>query len=257
MAASLLTAFVVDRGLRLGYRGLRELIHGRLTQGGLDERGRDLLESMLICLEAAGVWHRRHIEALEQHVAASSGSTRAGYEEVLATLRCIPEEPPATFHEALQSLWFIWCFQRLCGNWSGLGRLDLILGPYLRHDLDAGRLTLDEARELLAHFWIKGCEWIGAPDGSGGHGSGGAQYYQNIILSGVDAAGHDVTNEVTYLVLDIVEELHISDFPVAVRVGTRTPDGLLRRIAEVQRRGGGIVAIYNEDLILRALQRFG
>jgi len=251
------TTIDFDRGLRVGYRGLRELIHGRLTRGGLDERGRDLLESMLICLEAAGVWHRRYVDALEQHVAASAGTTRAGYEEVLATLRRVPEEPPATFHEALQSLWFIWCFQRLCGNWSGLGRIDLILGPYLRRDLDAGRLTLDEARELLAHFWIKGCEWIGAPDPSGGHGSGGAQYYQNVILAGVDAAGQDATNEVTYLVLDIVEELHIGDFPIAVRVGARTPDGLLRRIAEVQRRGGGIVAIYNEDLILRALQRFG
>jgi formate C-acetyltransferase len=62
---------------------------------------------------------------------------------------------------------------------------------------------------------------------------------------------------VTYLVLDIVEELHISDFPVAVRVSGNTPDKLWRRIAEVQRTGGGIVSIYNEDLVIRALTRFG
>jgi formate C-acetyltransferase len=62
---------------------------------------------------------------------------------------------------------------------------------------------------------------------------------------------------VTYLVLDIVEELHISDFPIGVRVNSQAPEKLWRRIAEVQRLGGGIVSIYNEELVLRALVRFG
>ena len=76
--------------------------------------------------------------------------------------------------------------------------------------------------------------------------SGDAQHYQNIVLSGVDADGADVTNEVTYLVLDVVEELHISDFP-RWRAPRRTVAArLLRRVAEVQRLGGGIVSVYSE-----------
>ncbi len=216
--------------------------------------GVDLLEAMEVCLDAATIWHTRYMDRLAELAAGSSGSERQTYLEVRGALARVPENPPETFHEAVQSLWFLYAFQRLAGNWSGLGRIDEMLGPYLKRDLAAGRLTLDEAREILAHFWIKGCEWIGA---LAGQGSGDAQHYQNIVLSGVDAAGRDVTNEVTYLVLDVVEELHISDFPIAVRLNRHTPDRLLRRMAEVQRHGGGIVAAYNEEVVIDGLVKFG
>ncbi|HOJ33199.1 MAG TPA: pyruvate formate lyase family protein [Candidatus Hydrogenedentes bacterium] len=220
----------------------------------LVEGGKDLLESMLICLDAAAIWHKRHMEELARLAAGSTGEERETYLKVMENLRNVPENPPSTFYEAVQSLWFMYVFQRLMGNWSGIGRIDEMLGPYLKKDLAEGRITLDEAREILAHFWIKGCEWTGAHHFGG---TGDAQFYQNIILSGVDEDGNDVTNEVTYLVLDIVEELHISDFPIAVRINRRTGEKLLRRIAEVQRHGGGIVAVYNEDTVIEGLVKFG
>ena len=239
-----------------GYRGLRARLDERLARGDLDEAGVDLVRSMRSCLDAAGQWHTRYVAELEGLIDRSEGARRRHYEEVLAAVRNVPEHPPTGFREALQSLWLMWEFQRLCGNWSGLGRLDEMLGPYLRRDLEAGRIDLDEARELIAHFWIKGCEWIGAQHRSIG-ASGDAQFYQNVILGGVDADGESVVNDVTYLVLDVVEELHISDFSIAVRVGTQTPERLWRRVAEVQRLGGGIVSIYNEDQVLRAMVDFG
>ena len=249
------TTIGFESALKTGYRGLRRRIEERMKRGDLDEKHLNFLEAMLRCLEAAGTWHKHHIEFLEERIRKTEGRQKKHYEEVLANLRNVPENQPTSFREAVQSLWFMWSFQRLCGNWSGIGRIDKMLGPYLLSDLEAGRITLDEARELLAHFWIKGCEWTGC--GKFAPGSGDAQFYQNIVLGGVDEEGQAVVNEVTYLVLDVVEELHISDFPIAVRVGRNSPDKLLRRIAEVQRLGGGIVAIYNEDLIIRALQKFG
>jgi pyruvate-formate lyase len=216
--------------------------------------GDDIREAMLICLDAAAVWHKRHIDLLEKRIAVSSGAEREGYEAVLENLRRVPENPPGSFREAVQSLWFMYAFQRLMGTWSGIGRIDAILGPYLEADLETGRISLAEAREVLAHFWIKGCEWIGAFDT---RGSGDAQHYQNIVLSGTDEAGRDITNAVTYLVLDIVEELHISDFPIAVRLHRNSPEKLLRRMAEVQRHGGGIVALYNEEVVLAGLGKLG
>jgi formate C-acetyltransferase len=247
------TTLGFGKALAIGLRGFRRQVEERLARGGLDAEGRDLLEAMRVCLDAAGVWHARYVAELERLVAASAGDERRRCEAVLAALRPVPENPPTSFREAVQALWLLWDFQRLCGNWSGLGRLDKLLGPYLRRDLDAGRLTLDEARELLAHFWIKGCEWITAE----GRGTGDAQFYQNIVLAGVDEQGREVANEVTDLVLDVVEELHISDFPIAVRLSRRTPEALLRRIAALQRLGGGIVAVYNEERVLANLVRFG
>jgi formate C-acetyltransferase len=245
-----------DRVLTVGYRGLREQIARRLARGNLDARGLDLLRAMRLCLDAASTWHERYLARLAELAAESTSETRAEYERVHANLRRVPEDPPETFYEAAQSLWFMFAFQRLCGNWPGIGRIDLMLGPYLRRDLEAGRITLEGAREVLAHFWVNGCEWVGAKSWSNGT-SGDGQFYQNIVLGGVDADGREVTNEVTYLVLDVVEELRISDFPIAVRTNVQTPPSLLRRIAEVQRLGGGTVAVYNEELILRSLVAFG
>ena len=245
-----------EQVLKGGYLGLRERVRERLARGDLAEAGCDLLHAMLACLDAAALWHRRYLDELEQRLATSSGSQRDHYLEVTATARRVPEHPATSFREALQSLWFAWEFQRLCGNWSGLGRLDEMLGPFLEQDLAAGQITRDQAREFLAHFWIKGCEWIGAANGHVGT-SGDAQFYQNVILGGVDGHGRCVINEVTWLILDVVEELHISDFPIAVRVGPQTPERLWRRIAEVQRLGGGIVSVYNEAGVLDSLVRFG
>lgn len=247
------TTIDFESALKIGYRGLRRQIETRLKQANLDDRGRDFLNAALQCLEAAGIWHMRHVTLLRELIAQCTGGQRVHYQAVLSALENVPENPPRTFAEAVQSLWLMWTFQRLFGNWSGLGRIDKMLGSYLQRDLDAGQITLDEARELIAHFWIKGCEWAGFPAG----GAGDAEFYQNVILGGVDEAGESVINDVTYLVLDVVEELHISDFPIAVRISRQTPEELLRRIADVQQLGGGIVAIYNEDVILPALTQFG
>ncbi|MFA5204925.1 MAG: pyruvate formate lyase family protein [Lentisphaeria bacterium] len=242
------------QGLMIGYRGLRERIRQRLADAALTAEQRDFLQSMRVCLDGAQAWHRRHLEELDRRIAASSGAEQVRYREVRRHAARVPELPPENFREAVQSLWLLFDFQRLCGNWPAIGRIDLLLGPYLERDLAAGVITLEAAREALAHFWIKGTEWCGALD----HPYGGdAQHYQNVILGGIDASGREVTNAVTYLILDVVEELHISDFPIGVRVSSRTPEKLWRRIAEVQRLGGAIVSIYNEDLILRALEKFG
>lgn len=242
-----------EKALRIGYKGIRAEIAERIGRNDLDADGEDLLKAMIVCLDAAGRWHERHVAELEKLASESRGALRRNYEEVIAALRNVPENPPRNFREAVQSLWMLWDFQRLCGNWSGIGRIDKMLGPHLRRDLAAGIITVDEARELIAHFWIKGCEWISAD----GKGSGDAQFYQNIVLAGIDENGIDLTNEVTYLVLEVVEELHISDFPIAVRISQKSPEKLLRRVAEVQRLGGGIIAVYNEDRIIQTLVKFG
>lgn len=203
--------------------------------------------SCLHCLDAFRHWHKRYLEALDP-----LPEYRANYENLLH----VPFGPARNFYEAVQSIWFTFAFLRLCGNWPGIGRIDYLLGDYLKNDLASGTLTRDEAREILAHFFIKGCEWI-CGNNPFSNGSGDAQHYQNIVLAGVDGNGNDVTNEVTYLVLDILEELGIGDFPTSVRLSKRTAPELLHRVAQVMRYGGGILAVYNEDLVIDALVKYG
>ncbi len=199
--------------------------------------------SCIRTLDSFKLWHERYLSALKEQ----------GYEANYNNLKNVPFSPARDFYEAVQSIWFVFAFVRLCGNWPGIGRIDWLLGEYLERDLAKGVLTIDEAREILAHFFIKGCEWICGGD----YGSGDAQHYQNILLCGVDENGNEVTNQVTYLVLDIIEELGISDFPTTVRVNSHTDNELLRRVSEVIRYGGGVIAVYNEELVIDSLVSHG
>ncbi len=241
--------------LKTGLSGMEKRILERLKT--TDDKGRAFLESALSCVNSLRTWNKRYIDALEERIQESEGDTLRCYQEVRSNMAHVPEYPASTFHEALQSLWTLYAFLRLLGNWSGLGRIDRILGPYLEADLKAGILTLDEAREILSHFFIRGTEWTGLFDSEHWGGSGDKQYYQNILIGGIVADGHEVTNEVSYLVLDIIEELGISDFPVSVRLNHNSPERLIRRTAEVIRKGGGIVAWYDESRVIEALVKLG
>lgn len=229
--------------LAIGMDGIREKAL-RSLENHQDEDKKAFLRSCIHCIDCMRIWRDRYLDELKK---------RPWAERNIKNLLQVPFRPAGNFYEAVQCIWFCFAFMRLCGVWPGFGRIDVLLGGYLKKDLADGSLTLDEAREILAHFFIKGCEWITGKETYGGD----AQHYQNIVLSGIGEDGRDVTNEVTYLVLDIVEETGISDFPVSVRVNGQTDEKLLRRVGEVISFGGGIVAVYNEDTVIRAFERMG
>ena len=230
--------FGFDRALDEGVNAMEKEIDELAANA--DGKGKRFLKSLKNVAQSMRVWHGRYMAELEKR-----GSANARY------LKRVPFSPPESFREAVQSLWFLFAFTRLTGNWSGIGRIDVMLGKYLKSDLDRGVLTLDEAREILAHFFIKGCEWITGKS----NGTGDGQHYQNIVIGGCDEDGNDVTNEVSYLVLDIVEELPIGDFPITVRAGGNKR--LIRRAAEVIRHGGGTVAVYGERTVIEAMTKAG
>ena len=121
----------LDHALAVGYRGLRQEVKDRLARGGLDEQGVELLKAMRICIDAAGAWQHRYLALLDERVNASRGAEREAYVRARANLRTVPEHPPTTFGEAVQALCLLFVFQRHCGNWPGIGRIDAMLGPYL------------------------------------------------------------------------------------------------------------------------------
>ena len=235
-----------DRAVREGLDSYEERIDKKLREAenrpAFSPRSKRFLQSLKNTLSSFRLWHGRYLSALRAD------------DERYAVLSRVPFGKSESFLEAVQSLWCCFAFTRLCGNWSGLGRIDEYLGGYLQADLAAGRIDVEGARELLASLFVKGCEWIRSEPPAG---SGDAQHYQNIVLGGVNEEGREVTNEVTYLILDVAEELGIGDFPITVRLSSRSPEKLFRRVAELWRHGGGIVAVYNEELILRSLEEYG
>ena len=245
------------RLLEVGYDTVRAEVLQSLARYADYPEKVDFLEAALACLDAADWWHGRYMAALEERIAAG-GEGAARWRELADTLRDVPRKPPQNFRQAVQALWMMFSFLRLCGNWPAIGRIDRMLWPFLERDLGRGAITMDEAREYIAHFWIKGCEWV-RPESAeeGNRGSGDGQNYQNIVLSGSDADGRDMTNPMTYLVLEVVEELGIAEFPVAVRLSPNRPRELTETVARVMRYGGGAIAVYNDATVISALEKFG
>ena len=250
-----------DSILTLGISGLRREAQGAYERFKGTEKERFAL-SCLNTLDSFEIWIDRYVKTLESKLEYADNAkyaenekyaADAKYAHNLANLKTVPMNPPRSFYEAVQSIWATFAFLRLCGNWPGIGRIDRMLGGFLKADLESEKITIDQAREILAHFFIKGCEWVSGGD----YGSGDAQHYQNLVIGGIDENGNDITNEVTFLVLDIIEELGISDFPTTVRLSANSSPELIRRTAEVIRYGGGTVAIYDEDKIIHTLTGYG
>ncbi|MCX7600026.1 MAG: hypothetical protein N2512_14335, partial [Armatimonadetes bacterium] len=166
------------------------------------------------------------------------GERRRGeLREAAALCEHITTEPPATFREALQLFWFVFIYDGA----DNPGRFDQYMWPFLRDDLEARRLTRAQACELLEDLWVRFNEVRG----------------WNMALGGQTSDGRDATNELTYLCLEVTERLRLPAPNVSVRVFSGSPDKLWRRAVEVIGRGTGMPAIYNDDVIVPALQRMG
>lgn len=242
-----------DRVLREGLSEYRRRINKRLSEHP-DAGQERFLRSLLNVCDAISIWHGRYLKLLKEKAdAAVTYEEKKYYTELYENLAPVPFDPPASYRQAMQALWFLFAFTRLCGNWSGIGRLDVMVGGLLERDLSSGAITEPEAREIMAHFFIKGCEWIRLDS----RGTGDAQHYQNIVLAGCDEDGREAACTATRLALEVVEEFPISDYPIAVRINEDSPDWLIRKTAEVMRHGSGVAAVYNERLIIDSMTGFG
>ena len=243
-----------DRVLREGLDSFRDRILQKMEEKKDDAVSLRCLQSFLHVYQAIKLYHERYLYFINMcKIQATSQEDKAYYQALYDNLEHVPFQKPKTFREGVQALWFTFSFIRLEGNWPGIGRIDWMLGDLLKHDLNNGVITLDEARELLAHFFIKGVEWCDHLS----RGSGDAQHYQNLVLGGIDQTGNDISNEVTRLIYEIIEEYPISDYPIAVRYSKRTPDWAKEAMARAMRHGSGVIALYNEDLVINALRRMG
>lgn len=201
--------------------------------------GRILARAALTTLEGLQDYIRAYARAAAQ--AAEDGRFSAARRAELRTAAAIcgriATDPPTTFREALQLFWFVFLYDGA----DNPGRFDQYMWPFLRDDLAAGRLTCTQARELLEDLWVRFNEVRG----------------WNMALGGQTSDGQDATNELSYLCLEVTERLRLPAPNVSVRVFSGSPERLWRRAIEVIGRGTGMPAIYNDDVIVPALQGMG
>jgi formate C-acetyltransferase len=169
------------------------------------------------------------------------------------------EKPCRTYHEALQTIYMYQNCMCLDATMHGIsfGRLDQYLGSFYEADIAAGRMTHDEAQELLDLFYLKVAEmnklWsYGATKSGPGYTSG-----QLMTLGGVDKYGRDATNPVTYMMLQSAGRLVLHDPPQALRIHKGTPEALWEAAIETTKIAGGVPTFENDDVIIPALMARG
>jgi len=175
--------------------------------------------------------------------------------------RRVPANPPRDFWEALQYYWFVHLgVTTELNTWDAFdpGRLDQHLYPFYQHGLAEGSLTRESAEELLQCFWIKFNNQPAPPKvGVTAAESGTYTDFAQINTGGVKPDGSDGVNEVTYLVLDVIEEMRLLQPSSSIQVSKKNPDRFIKRAARIIQTGYGQPSVFNADLIVQELVRMG
>jgi formate C-acetyltransferase len=173
----------------------------------------------------------------------------------------VPANAPRTFWEALQYYWFVHLGVTTELNpWDAFnpGRLDQHLYPFYRREVDAGTLTREKAEELLHCFWIKFNNQPAPPKvGVTAAESGTYTDFAQINTGGVKEDGSDAVNEVTYLLLDVIEDMRLLQPSSSVQLSKKNPERFIRRAAKIIRTGFGQPSIFNTDVVVQEMIRQG
>ncbi len=205
---------------------------------------------------------KRYATLLKERASGEKDSRRRSeLEEMARVCSRVPEHAPQTFHEALQHYWFVHIGVITEFNtWDSFnpGRLDQHLWPFYTSDLESGRLNREQARELISAFWIKFNNQPAPPKvGVTAQESNTYTDFCLINLGGVTPEGHDAVNELTYMILDVIEALRILQPSSMVQISKKNPDRYVRRALKVIRTGFGQPSMFNTEAIIGELIRQG
>ena len=197
---------------------------------------------------------------LADAMAAKDPLRAAQLKQIARVCRRVPEHPARTFCEAVQSLYFIHLIAQIesGGNSISLGRIDQVLWPWYRADREAGRITPDEARELIALLFIKTNEiWNVLEEAfiPGGEGTEG-KTTQNVTVGGMGKDGRDATNELSCIGLDAYADVRTVQPNFGVRLCAGSQPDFLGRAADYA-RGGVLMHFFNDDVIVPSLVKAG
>jgi pyruvate formate-lyase/glycerol dehydratase family glycyl radical enzyme len=220
------------------------------------------LKAMQIACDAAVTFAHRHSDLAARMAEEEKDDTRK--DELLsiaAICRRVPQNPPETFHEALQMYWFVHLgtITELNG-WDAMnpGHLDRYFFPFYKKDIEEKRLTKERAKELLGCFWIKFNNHPAPPKvGVTAEESGTYNDFTNINIGGVLPDGTSGVNELSYLMLEVMDEIHLLQPQGNIQLSRKNPDRFLKAALRVVRKGYGYPSIFNADTVIAQLVRMG
>ena len=191
----------------------------------------------------------RYAEQAEQLARTEQDAGRkAELLTIARNCRRVPEQPPTTFYEAIQMVWFTQLGSILSENSLALnlGRFDQYMHPYFAADIEKGLLTKEQAQELIEALWIKLSEWVWAISSNTAKFFAGYNSFQNLTLGGRTRDGRDATNELSYMCLKATENVKTHQPGLSVRIHPDSPDEFMLAVCRLISAGTGFPAVHND-----------
>ncbi|MBU8911991.1 MAG: glycyl radical protein [Desulfobacterales bacterium] len=225
-------------------------------KNGLEKQ--EVLTSLDIAADALIVFATRHADKLEHRARGEKDFKRkAELENMASVCRRVPANKPETFHEALQYYWFLHVgIITELNPWDAYnpGRFDQNLYPFYKKDIENGTITRKDAKELLCCFWIKFHNHPAPPKvGVTAMESNTYVDFCLINLGGVTKDNQDGVNELTYLVLDVIEEMRLLQPSSMIQVSRKNPDRFIKRALKIIATGFGQPSVFNTDAIVQEM----
>jgi formate C-acetyltransferase len=203
----------------------------------------------------------RRFEALASSLAAACAdeARRAELTTIAETCGAIAWGAPSTFRQALQLTYFAQLVLQIESNGHSLslGRLDQYLYPFYRRDLERGAISSGEAKELLSCAWLKLVAVKKVRSWSHTRYSAGGPLYQNVTIGGQTRDGKDATNELSYLVLESVGDMRLTQPNLSVRFHRGVPERFMRAAVDVIAKGFGMPAFNNDEVVIPGMVKRG
>ena len=214
-------------------------------------------QSVSIVMQAGSDFMKRYA-ALAREMAQTDEGNRDTLRKVAENCESLAERPAQGFHEALQSIWFLFVILHMESNASSFspGRLDMVLEPYYNASVQEG-MTEDDALEMIECLWLKFNQIVYMRN------AGSAKYFAgfpigfNIAVGGQDRGGNDVSNRLSFLFLQAQEDLGLPQPNLSVRLHEGTKDDLLKKAIRVVSKGSGMPQFFNDKAVIPALEALG
>ena len=220
------------------------------------------LKAMDISCDAVILFANRHAELAEKKAQSESNPIRkTELLNIAKVCRWVPAHAPRNFWEALQMYWFVHLgtITELNG-WDAMnpGHFDQHLAPFYEKELVEGTLTREKAKELLCCSWIKVNNQTAPPKvGITARESGTYNDFTNINIGGLKPDGSDGVSEVSYIMLDVIEDLHLLQPGTSVHISPKTPDTFLHAASKVIRQGHGYPSVFSPETYITEMVKMG
>ena len=251
---------VINEGL-LGYENRVRTLKENLDLTDPDSIDKNIFyKAVLIVLEAVRSFALRYAKLAAELAAKETDANRkTELEEIARICEKVPYYPADSFREAVQAVWFIHVILQIESNGHSLsyGRMDQYLYPLYKKDIDAGKITRDQAIELLTCLWIKSLTVQKIRSQSHTLSSAGSPMYQNVTVGGQTVDKKDAVNELSFAILQSIAQTRLTQPNFTVRYHANIDKKFMEECIEVMKLGFGMPALNNDEIIIPSFIKWG